>query len=59
MVQVSRDFGGNGRRRYNGETSEGVPVELVIRMLVLTVRSRLAVNIIIALIWTLDGLTLI
>ena len=58
MVQVSRDFGRNGRRRYNGETSEGVPVEFVIRRLFLTVRSRLAVNII-ALIWTLDGLTLI
>ena len=43
VVQVNRDFAQNGRRKYDGETSEGVPCSLAYSSL--AVRSHLTVKI--------------
>ena len=42
--QVNRDFAQNGRRKYDGETSEGVPYSLAYSSL--KVRSHLTVKIV-------------
>ena len=51
VVHVNRDFAQNGNRKYDGETSEGVPC--LFRYSSLPVRSHLAVKIVVP--WVLDS----
>ena len=45
VIQVNRDFGQNGNRKYDGGMSEGVPCSFAYSSL--AVRSHLAVKIVV------------